>query len=115
MFTAYVTVTLLAVVANAFSATMDLVGHPRVAAVMERGNLPLSWMTPLGLLKAAGVLGLLAGFAVPVVGTAAGAGLTLFFVCAIVVHLRARYYEFGTVLTFLALAAAALVLGLAAR
>ncbi|HEU4946944.1 MAG TPA: DoxX family protein [Kribbella sp.] len=115
MFAAFVTVTILAAVANSFSAGMDFIRHERVTVVMERGRVPLSWMIPLGSLKAAGALGLLVGLAVPLIGTAAAVGLVLFFLGALVVHLRARYYEFGTLATFLSLAVAALVLGLAQR
>jgi hypothetical protein len=115
MFATYVAVTILAAVANAFSAGMDLVRHPRVAVVMERGRVPQSWMIPLGALKAAGVFGLLVGFAVPLIGTAAAVGLVLFFLGALVVHLRAHYYEFGTLAIFLSLAVAALAVGLAYR
>jgi hypothetical protein len=74
MFIAYVVVAILAAAANSFSAYMDLVRHERVAAVMDRGRVPRSWMIPLGVLKAAGALGLLVGFAVPLIGTAASAG-----------------------------------------
>jgi hypothetical protein len=115
MFAAYIAVTVLATIANAFSAYMDFVRHERVAVVMEKGRVPQSWMIPLGALKAAGALGLLVGFAVPLIGTAAAVGLVLFFLGALVVHLRARYYEFGNLAIFLSLAAAALAVGLAHR
>jgi hypothetical protein len=42
----------------------------------------------LGSLLAAGSLGLLAGFAVPLLGTLAAAGLVLYFVGALIAHLR---------------------------
>ncbi|WP_326598217.1 DoxX family protein [Streptomyces sp. NBC_01803] len=113
MFAAYVAVTVLAVIANAFSASMDFVRHERVLVVMEKGHVPPSWMIPLGALKAAGALGLLAGFAVPLIGTAAAAGLVLFFLGALVVHLRAHHYEFGNLSIFLSLASGALAVGLA--
>ncbi|MGP4112729.1 DoxX family protein [Streptomyces sp. 4N509B] len=115
MFAAHLAATLLAVLANSFSAGMDLVRHERVVAVMERGRIPVSWMIPLGVLKAAGALGLLVGFAVPLVGTAAAVGLVLYFLGALVVHLRARYLVFGNLALFLSLAVAALLTGLAHR
>jgi hypothetical protein len=61
-------------------------------------------------LKAAGALGLLVGIGVPVIGTAAAVGLVLFFVAAIITHLRARDYSLGPAVVFLLLAVAALVL-----
>lgn len=115
MFAAYVAVTCLAVASNAFSADMDFVRHERVAVVMDRGRVPRSWMIPLGALKAAGALGLLVGFTVPLIGTAAAVGLVLFFLGALVVHLRARYHEFGTPAVFLTPAVASLVVGSAHR
>lgn len=82
---------------------------------MARAGVPDSWMTTLGILKAAGGIGLLIGIGIPPIGMAAAIGLTLFFVGAIVTHLRAHDYTFGLATVFLALAVAALALGLYAR
>ena len=68
----------------------------------------------LGTLKAAGAIGLLVGIAVPQIGIAAAVGLVLFFVAAIITHLRAHDYSFGLAVVFLLLAVAALVLRLVA-
>ena len=68
----------------------------------------------LGILKAAGAIGLLVGIAVPQIGIAAAAGLVLFFIAAIITHLRAHDYSFGLAVVFLLLAVAALVLRLVA-
>jgi hypothetical protein len=79
-------------------------------------GVPESWLTNLGLLKAAGAAGLLLGLlGVPLIGPAAATGLVLFFVGAVITHLRARDYSpsLGFPLTYLLLAVAALVLGLA--
>jgi len=115
MFTAYVVVTVLAAAANVFSATLDFVRYKQVLINMAKAGVPESWITMLGILKAAGALGLLVGFGVPLIGTAAAVGLVLFFVAAIITHLRARDYSFGLAVGFLTLAVAALVLGLHAR
>ncbi len=115
MFTAYVVVTVLAAAANFFSATLDCVRYKQVLINMAKAGVPESWITMLGILKAAGALGLLVGFGVPLIGTAAAVGLVLFFVAAIVTHLRARDYSFGLAVVFLTLAVAALVLELHAR
>ena len=53
------------------------------------------------------------GIGVPLIGTAAAIGLILFFVGAIITHLRAGDYSFGLAVVFLLLAVAALVLRLA--
>ena len=115
MFTAYVVVTVLAAAANVFSATLDFVRYKQVLINMAKAGVPESWITMLGILKAAGGLGLLVGIGVPLIGTAAAVGLILFFVAAIITHLRARDYSFGLAVVFLLLAVAALVLGLHAR
>lgn len=112
MFIAYLIVTGLAVAANFFSAGCDFVRYRQVSIAMARAGVPESWMTSLGILKAAGALGLLAGIGVPVVGMAAAIGLILFFVGAIFTHLRARDYSFGLAAIFLLLAVAALILRL---
>jgi hypothetical protein len=65
--------------------------------------------------KVAGAFGLVLGFAVPAIGVAAAVGLVLFFVAAILTHLRARDFSpsLGLATGFLLLAVVALVLGLA--
>jgi hypothetical protein len=85
-----------------------------VLITAARAGVPESWLTTLGTLKAAGALGLLVGLiGVPPIGTAAAVGLVLFFVGAIVTHLRARDYSIGPAAAFLVLAVAALGLGVA--
>jgi DoxX-like family len=79
---------------------------------MAKIGVSESWITILGILKAAGAVGLLVGIAVPIIGVAAAIGLVLFFIGAIVTHLRAGDYSFGLAVIFLLLAAAALVLRL---
>ena len=117
MDTAYLIVALLAIAANAFSGVAALVHFRPIIPGMARAGVPESWLTfPIGALKTAGAVGLLLGLAgVPLVGTAAAAGLVLFFVCAVYTHVRAGDYspQFGLALGFLLLAAATLGLGLA--
>ena len=114
MFTAYIVVTLLAAAANIFSATFDFIRFKPILINMARVSVSESWITTLGTLKAAGALGLLVGIAMPLIGVAAAGGLVLFFVGAIVTHLRARDYSFGLAVVFLMLAVTALILRLAA-
>src|SRR2546425_5886364 len=104
MFTAYLIVTVLAVAANLFSATCDFVRYKQVSIAMAKAGVSESWMTTLGILKAAGALGLLVGIGMPLIGTAAAVGLILFFVGAIITHLRARDYSLGPAIVFLLLA-----------
>jgi hypothetical protein len=114
MMSAYVVVTLLTIAANTLAATLDFVRYKQVLINAARVGVPESWLTMLGILKAAGALGLLLGLiGVPLVGTAAAIGLVLFFVGAIIAHLRARDYSIGPAAAYLLLAVAALVLDLA--
>ncbi|MFD7320828.1 DoxX family protein [Streptomyces sp. NPDC059875] len=54
-------------------------------------GVPETWIPGLGVLKTAGAAGLLLGLlGVPFIGAAAAAGLVLFFVCAVAVHIRKR-------------------------
>ena len=116
MYTAYIAVTGLAIVANAFVATADFLRAGFVLGNSAAVGVPESWLTGLGLVKAAGAAGLLLGLSgVPLIGTAAAAGLVLFFVGAVATHLRAGDHSLslGFPLAFLVLASAALVLSLA--
>ena len=116
VFTAYVAVTLLAIAANTFSGVAALVHWKRILPGMAQAGVPESWLSTLGALKTAGALGLLLGLVgVPLIGTAAAIGLVLFFIGAVITHLRARDFspQFGLAIGFLLLAVAALVLGLA--
>lgn len=117
MFTAYAAVALLAIAANTFSGVAALVHFKPILPGMVKAGVPESWLTfPIGTLKTAGAAGLLLGvIGVPLIGTAAAAGLILFFVCAIYTHIRADDYstQFGLAIGFLLLAVAVLVLDLA--
>ena len=90
MFTAYVAVTVLAAAANAFSATLDFIRYKQILINMAKVGVSESWITILGILKAAGALGLLIGIGVPLIGIAAAVGLVLFFVAAIITPARTR-------------------------
>ena len=71
IFAAYVTVTILASVFNGIAAVTYLIGHDYPKAQADMKRVPRSWVPVLGMLLAAGSLGLLAGFAVPLLGTLA--------------------------------------------
>jgi DoxX-like family len=106
--------TLVTLAYNTFSAILDFIRYPRILDQMTRAGVPHSWLPWLGVVKLAGVVGLLVGFAVPALGVAAAAGLALFYACAVGVHLRARDYTFGLQYPFLAVALATLALQIAA-
>ncbi|GAA2678612.1 DoxX family protein [Nonomuraea recticatena] len=112
MFTAYVVVTIVTIAANAWAALADFAKVQFVVDNSDQLGLPRTWLSTLGWLKAAGAAGLLlALLGVPYIGVAAAGGLVLFFVGALVAHVRARV--FGKMIipgAFLALAAATLAL-----
>jgi hypothetical protein len=112
MFAVYVTVTILASVFTGIAAVTYLIGHhyPKAQADMKR--IPRSWVPMLGLVLAAGSLGLLAGFAVPLLGTVAAAGLVLYFIGALVAHLRVGSRRLAGWAVFFLTAVAALVVNL---
>jgi SNF family Na+-dependent transporter len=111
----YLASTIAAAVANGYAASLNFVGAESVQVVADRVQVSRRWMVPLGMLLASGAVGLLVGFAVPAVGTAAAIGLVLYFVCAVSAHLRVRDGQIGGAVFFLLLAAAALATDVAYR
>ncbi|NUR90476.1 MAG: DoxX family protein [Nonomuraea sp.] len=118
MSTAYVVTALVTAAANTFSgfAAMTRLGPVMrvLGPALDHAGVPRSWLVwPIGALKALGALGLVLGLlGVPLVGTAAAAGLVLYFVCALFTHLRVgdRSPMFALAGAFLALAVATLAL-----
>jgi hypothetical protein len=88
MFAAYVTLTIVAAFFAASAAVTYLIGHDYPRSQLRMKRLPMWWMTMLGTILALGALGLLTGFAVPLLGTLAAAALVLYFVGALIAHLR---------------------------
>ncbi|MFF1919052.1 DoxX family protein [Streptomyces sp. NPDC058221] len=115
LFILFTAVTVLTAAANTMSAVLDFRRYEPILVNMEKAGVPVSSLFGLGVLKAAGAAGLLLGFAVPLIGTAAAAGLALFFIGAVGVHLRARDHGYWLPGLFLALAVASLFLGVAHR
>lgn len=119
---ALLSVTLVAVAANAFSG---IAAMTRFAPIMRtlspalaKAGVSESWLVfPIGSLKIAGAIGLLLGLVgVPLVGKAAAVGLILFFVCAAYTHIRVSDFSpqfFLGSCVFLPLAVATLALDLA--
>jgi len=111
MTAALVAITVLTAAANLFSAIADFVRYQPILDSMAAVGVPRSLLPLLGVLKAAGAIGILAGLALPWLGTAAAAGLVAFFLAAIGTHLRARDFMIGVPAGFLVLSAATLGLG----
>ncbi|QIS17558.1 DoxX family protein [Nocardia terpenica] len=115
MHIAYLAVTIAAIAANAGMAVADFARAGFVLANSAEVGLRASWVPPLGALKAAGAIGLLLGLlgARPI-GIAAAGGLVLFYVGAMIAHVRARvFYNIAFPGAYLALAIGSFALAVA--
>ncbi|MGA5816874.1 DoxX family protein [Kitasatospora sp. NPDC094028] len=111
MSVAHTVVTVLGALMVGFSAYSVFAKAEYVVGPLAEYGVPRSWWTWLGVAKAAGALGMLAGLAVPVIGYAAEVGVILYFLGAVVTVLRARAYAHVPFpLIYLAPAAASLLL-----
>ena len=108
----YIAITILAAIANSYAAFLNFVGAESVKVAADQVQVSHKWMIPFGMLLASGALGLLIGFAVPVLGTAAAIGLVLYFSCAVSAHIRVRDSHVAGAASFLGLAVAALIVNL---
>jgi hypothetical protein len=115
MHIAYLAITIIAALAYCYAACLNFAGAESVKVVAERVHVSVRWMVPLGVLLAAGGIGLLVGLFAPALGDAAAIGLILYFICAVAAHVRAKDPGFGGALFFLVLAVLALVANLAYR
>lgn len=94
MLIAFIVVTVLAIAINAAESVANFARTPFVKANAAAVGVPESWLPGLGVAKGAGALGLAAGLAgLQWVGIAAATGLVLFFICALVAHVRAKVYH----------------------
>jgi len=114
---AYLITVVVTIVATTGAAVADFAQARFVLANMAEVGVPRSWLTPLGVLKAAGAAGLLIGLlgARPLAMTAA-IGLVLFFTGALTAHVRARvFHNIAFPGAYFALALASVSLAAAAR
>lgn len=100
------------IVANAWATVADLTRAQFVVRTSDEVGVALTWLPLLAVLKGAAALGLLLGLlGVPVIGTAAAAGLVVFFIGALTAHIRARvFYNIAFPSLYFALAAGSLAL-----
>lgn len=109
---AYVLVIVVTILANGVEAVANLAGAAFVKQNAEEVGVPFSWLPMLGLLKGAGAVGLLFGLVgVRPLGIAAAVGLVLFFIGALVAHVRGRvFHNIAFPAAFEAFAVASLIL-----
>jgi hypothetical protein len=93
MHAAFLTVVILTAGANIYAGISDFTRPAWLLANMKRLDVEERWLPTLGVLHLLGGVGVLAGFRIPPIGLAAAAGLVVFFLGAVVVSLRARWYE----------------------
>lgn len=94
------------------SGRAKLIRDPKVQESLDRARVPHSWYAPLAAAELAGAVGLLVGLAWRPLGVAAAVGVVLYFVGAVLAHLRARDAAGAPVPgVLLALAGVTLVLG----
>ncbi|MGO9273783.1 MAG: DoxX family protein [Terriglobia bacterium] len=111
MGTVYLVTTVVVALLTAFSGLGKMRRDPRqVKVINETVGVPLKYFPLLAACEFAGALGLVAGIRWPALGVAAAIGLVLYFVGAIVSHLRVGDIKgIGSAAFMLVLAAGALV------
>ncbi len=112
MHTAYLVITPLFAIMVTFSGLGKIRGDPRIVKVIhETVGVPLRYFPLLAACEFAGALGLVLGIWWPPLGVAAGIGLVLYFVGAVVSHLRVGDFKgLGPATFMLVVAAGALAL-----
>lgn len=105
-------VTIVTIVVNAASAFASFARAKFITDTFTEVDIPPRWLPLLASLQTAGAIGLLLGLlGVPIIGLASAIGLTLYYIGAVVVHLRAGAYKsLASPALFLGLAIATLVL-----
>jgi DoxX-like family len=113
--TAFIAVTATTAIITAGIAIADFIPAGFVLANSAEVGVPRSWLPALGTAKLAGAVGLVIGLVgLPALGIAAAGGLVLFFVGAVVTHLRAKVlYNIAFPGAYLLLSTASLALMIA--
>lgn len=112
MFIAYIIIAVLMSLLAVASGAAKLQHNPRVVSGIHGVvGVPMPWFPVLAACEIAGAIGLLIGIFWPPLGLAAAVGLVVYFVGAIIGHLRVRDFKgVGSPVLPLVLAVATLVL-----
>jgi hypothetical protein len=112
MHIAYLVITILFAIAVAFSGVGKIRRDAhQVRVIHETVGVPLKFFPLLAACEFAGASGLLAGIGWPPLGVAGGIGLVLYFMGAVVSHLRVGDFKgIGSAAFMLVVAAAALAM-----
>jgi hypothetical protein len=115
VFVALVIVTAVTIALNAIESVANFMRAEWVRGNAHAVGVPDSWLPFLGFVKGAAAAGLAVGLFWRPLGIAAAVGLVVFFVLAMIAHVRARvFHNIAGPLLFLALSVATLWLMLAA-
>ncbi|WP_255122872.1 DoxX family protein [Rhodococcus sp. 14-2470-1b] len=90
MFAATVVVSIFLAVSLTFSAVGKLTMNPSVIPIMEKVGVPADKIPVLAYLEIAGGVGLIVGLFWWPIGAAAAVGVILYFVGAVISHLRVK-------------------------
>jgi uncharacterized membrane protein YphA (DoxX/SURF4 family) len=94
MFVAYIIVAILTAALATASGVFKLQRNPRVIkSIHEVVRVPMRWIPWLAVCEFAGALGLLIGIVWPPLGVAAAIGLVIYFISAVIGHLRVRDFQ----------------------
>src|SRR5262245_15024906 len=94
MTTAFVAVTVLFALMTALSALMKIRHDPKVVKIIhETVGVPMKFFPHLAACERAGALGFVSGIWSPVLGVTAGSGLVIYFIGAVVSHLRVGDFQ----------------------
>lgn len=93
MFVAYLVIAILFVLGLVKSAHGKLTIDPRGVEVLDNLGVPAGWVRWLAAAEITGAVGLIAGLFYAPFGIAAAIGLTLYFIGAVITHLRARDFK----------------------
>jgi hypothetical protein len=107
MFVAYVIVSSLLALACLASGAMKVTTQPGMVEQMGGLGVARKYLPVLGTLLILGAIGLVVGNWVGVLGVAAGGALTLYFIGAIITHVRAHELKSAPPAIVFAVAAAA--------
>ena len=112
---AFIALTVLCALMTALSAVLKIRRDPKIVKVIhETVGVPLKFFPHLAVCEIAGALGVIVGIWVPRLGVAAGIGLVIYFIGAVVSHLRVGDFKgIGSAAFMLGLSVSAVALRIA--
>lgn len=97
------------------SAAGKLTKHPKVTENLGKCEVPSNWHPRLAVAEIAGAVGMVLGLWVPALGVTAAVGVVLYFVGAVIAHVRVSDNEVAAPIVFIVLSVVVIVLRIATR